>query len=96
MSLLRRTFKAIVILLRVYSILFCILSLGYFFNNHVFKEEIPIAFTFDYFSHIFIEGALVVMFIATGCLCLMSTLKLATKKNEGTKQNRSNDRNTQK
>lgn len=91
MSMLRKLFKGLWTILRVYSYLFCILSLGYFFNNHVFREEMPIAFTFDYFWHIFIEGALVVGIIITSGLCFM-----AMKKDEGSQQNRSNDRNTQK
>ena len=58
--MLRKFFKGMWLLLRVYCISFCILSVGYFFNNHIFDEKMPITFTFAYFSHIFIEGIFVI------------------------------------
>lgn len=69
-TLLRRISKIFLFILRVYGIFFCTLSLGYFFNNKVFNERLPIAFTFSYFSHIFIEGALIVSILTVAYLLI--------------------------
>ena len=83
--LLKKLFKSLWWLFRVYTYFFCILSLGYVFNNQITKEEIPITFTFDYFSYIFIEGVLVTITMVIGLLCLKSTLDLVIKNDEGVK-----------
>lgn len=92
---IRKLLNFFVYIFRVYGIFFCILSVGYFFNIHVFHENLRIAFTFDYILHIFIEGVLVVAIGAISALCIMNSFKLAVK-NEDSEQNRSDDRNTQK
>jgi len=75
MQLLKTLGKSFLVLLRAYCISFCILSVGYAFNNHIFDEKMPITFTFGYFGYIFMEGILVTGMIIMSIYGIVQLIK---------------------
>jgi hypothetical protein len=75
MKWLKRLFKYLFILLKVYGFLFSLLSIGYFFSKYVFRQKENIELSFEYFLVIFIEGMLLYLSFWVGSLCAINTIR---------------------
>jgi len=61
MNLCQKIFRVILTIVRIWCISFCVVSLGYFSNNYILKEKLPIQLSLQYFGYLFVEGIIFCM-----------------------------------
>lgn len=69
-------------IIRMWCILFCVVSLGYFVNNFITNEKLLVVLELKYFLYLWFEGVVFVVVIYLLCETFMATLKYLTNKDD--------------